>query len=118
VVCGNRAVVEAGSQTHLCICQRQRHTPGASQHDPLLHAQGPAQLLQVPDQLCCRVSRQTPIRCGAPAASLVNQNDPVVCWVKEARVVGPAPGTGPSMHDNSRGAVGVAIDFVVQGVLL
>lgn len=113
-----RVCTRGNIPTHLCICQRQGHAPGAPQHDPLLHTQGPPQLLQVPDQLCCRVSRQAAIGCGAPAAPLVHQDDPVVGWVEEARVVGPAASTGPAMHDNSRDAVGVAVYFIVQGVQL
>jgi hypothetical protein len=75
-----------------------------------------AQALDIVDQVWCGVIAQLAERRRAPCAALVKNDDPVMCGIEKAAVIGRGSGPGPAVQEYHWHALRVAGLFPIHGV--
>src|SRR5262245_24142534 len=101
----------------LRVCERQRRTPGAAEHQPLIDAQVLAQCFHVSDEMPRRVVDEAGMRAAATAAALVEQDDAIRIRIEEtARAIVTARARA-AVHEQGWLARGIATLLVIDLML-
>src|SRR5262249_29677713 len=98
----------------LGVGERERRAPRATEHLPALDAEVLAQLLDIVDEMPCRVLIDASMRRGAAAATLVEQHDAVAVRVVIATHDGGGTAARSAMQQQGGVAARVAAFLVVE----
>ena len=98
----------------LCVGQRQRRAPGASDDHPALEAELLADRLHVRDQMRQRVVLEAALGTAAAGPALVEQDGVETFGIEQPPVIGLAAAAGAAMQIDRRDAAGPADTFDID----
>ncbi len=102
----------------LRIGERQRRSPGAAEHQPLLDAGHFAQPLDIGHQMPGGVVVQTGVRTGAATAALIEQQNLVALGIEQLAMMRRDAAARPAMNEDRRFPVRVAAQLPVDPVAI
>ena len=91
-----------------CIRQRQRRSPRAAEHDPLVDPILFAHAFDVRHQIPRRVLAQLRVRRRTPAAALIHRQHAEALWIEEPAHFRREPAAGAAMQRHRRAPVRIA----------
>src|SRR5262249_40513877 len=106
----------AAIRVRLRVGEGERAAPAASEDDPPIDPQVPAQLLRILDKIPRRVLAQLGMRCALPAPALVEEDDPPLPRIEVPALGGIRAAARASMQEHDGLAPGVAAFLEVDRV--
>src|SRR6185369_3495726 len=107
---------QAAIRMMLAVCDGERRSPGAAEHDPFVDAQVLAQPLQVVDELGRRVVLDATQRLRAAGAALVVDDDAVRVRIEKLAMHGAGPRARTAVKEHDRDSLRISRLLVVHAM--